>query len=55
MNDSRSLMRNSAHLLGQIVGRLDNKVLEHHHRIEWWSPAVRSVRVAERHIQFCAE
>jgi hypothetical protein len=42
-------------LVGEIVRQLDNEDLEYHHRIEWRSPALRSIRVGERRIQFGAE
>ena len=36
--------------IGKIVSRLDDKDLEHQHRVEGWPPAFRPIRVAERRI-----
>ena len=41
--------------VGQIVGRLDDKHLEHHHRIKRGTSALRPVRVGQRSIQGGAE
>src|SRR5262249_1464288 len=50
INDSRSLMRNSARSSEKIVSRLDDEDLEHQHRVERWPPAFRPLRVAEHRI-----
>ena len=42
-------------LVGEIVGALNDQHLEHHHRIERRSPALRSVRIGQRLHQFRPE
>ena len=38
-------------LVGQVVGRLDDQHLEHHHRIERRTAALRAIRVGQRRIE----
>ena len=55
MNDSQSLIRNSALSVAETVLRLNHQDLEHQHRVVWRPPAFRAVGIAKRRFQIGAE
>src|SRR5207302_6047525 len=55
MNDRRFVDQELCALVGEIVRRLNDKNLEHHHRIERRTATLRSVRIRKRRVEFRPE
>jgi hypothetical protein len=53
MNDRRS--QELGAFIREIIRRLNDEYLEHHHRIEWRTPALRAIRISKRRVKFREE